>query len=230
MNAYRRAYEIARKKVLESVDPVMESASLTFSQKLAEALLAAGELVWSEGILREALDRLGPTDPKRARFLLSIGRVLIARDRQRDATRYLRMVLELVAGVDPELEAKVQVEIAQLRLSAGDPAAAALAYRRSLALLEERQSPSEERLALLVQLARAEWRAGLPTAEETLSSIEALAKESSDALVLGEIELLRGEMLLAGGADASGAYRSAATYFAQAGDIRALNPSEIAVA
>lgn len=230
VNAYRRAYEIARKKVLESVDPVMESASLTFSQKLAEALLAAGELVWSEGILREALDRLGPTDPKRARFLLSIGRVLIARDRQRDATRYLRMVLELVAGVDPELEAKVQVEIAQLRLSAGDPAAAALAYRRSLALLEERQSPSEERLALLVQLARAEWRAGLPTAEETLSSIEALAKESSDALVLGEIELLRGEMLLAGGADASGAYRSAATYFAQAGDIRALNPSEIAVA
>lgn len=228
--AYRRAHEIARKKVLESVDPVMDSACLTFSQKLAEALLASGELISAEGILREALDRLGPTDPKRARFFLSIGRVLIARGRQRDATRYLRMVLELVAGTDAELEARVQIEIAQLRLNADDPSAAVLAYRRSLALFEERETPYEDRLALLIQLAWAEWRAGLSSAEATADRIESLAAEQNDSLALGEVELLRGEMLQARGGDASGAYLSAAAFFAQAGDIRALNPVEIAVA
>lgn len=230
IHAYRRADEIARRKVLELVDPVMESASLTFSQKLAEALLAAGELLSAEGILREALDRLGPSDPKRARFLLSIGRVLIARGRLREATRYLRMVLELVAGVDPELEARVQVEIAQLRLNSGDPGAAVLALRRSLSLFEEHGFAEEERMALLIQLAWAEWKAGQSSAELTIERIKALAAESGDPLSLGEVELLRGQMVQASGGDASGAYRSAASFFAKAGDIRALNPSEIAVA
>ena len=85
-------------------------------------------------------------------------------------------------------------------------------------------------MALLIQLAWAEWKAGQSSAELTIERIKALAAESGDPLSLGEVELLRGQMVQASGGDASGAYRSAASFFAKAGDIRALNPSEIAVA
>jgi tetratricopeptide (TPR) repeat protein len=220
--AYRRALEVARRMLLESAEFMMEAASSTFSYKLGEALLSAGDLAGADGVLREALDMLGPNDNKRARFYLALGRVALARSRPRDAMRHLGLALELVVGDDPALEAKVQIEIANVRRESRDLVNAANALRRALQLLDGASAPVDERAGLMVALARAEWDAGVPSAVDHLAAAKELATREGLLAIAAEIEGIYGLIARSRGNDATGHFRIATEMFSEAGDTRGL--------
>ena len=145
--AFRRALELARKEMLEKGDVMLEGAILTFSRKLGEALERQGDVAGADGVLREALDLVGPASAERARMLLALGRVAARRERPRDAMRLLGQALELATAQKSEdVEARVQVALARVRHNEGDQLGAANAYRRA-AELEERQKAEPGRHA-----------------------------------------------------------------------------------
>lgn len=220
--AYRRALEVARRALFESAEFMMEAASISFSYKLGEALLASGDLTGADGVLREALDSLGPNDVQRARFFLSLGRVALARERPRDAMRHLGMALELIAFEDSLLEARVQAEIARVRLEGRDFVHAANALRRAVTLLSGDAQNVEERVRLMVMLARTELELGTDTAETTLREAKALAHQEGLLTALAEIEGIRGLLAKRSGVDPSPHFAVAVEMFSEAGDTRGL--------
>ncbi|MCB9635059.1 MAG: protein kinase [Sandaracinus sp.] len=149
---YRRALELSRREMLENGDTVMDTALVTFSRKLGWALAKAGDLAGADGVVREALDLTGPYDGNRARMHLVLGRVAALRERPRDAMRHFGQALEIVAGVEPEVEQAVQLALGRLRRDAGDPALAGNAFRRALELLDQREAPADEHATVLIEL------------------------------------------------------------------------------
>ena len=93
--ALRRGLDLARREIFrgELDDPMR--AVLIFSRKLGEALARAGDLTDADGVLREALDLAGPSGKDRAMVLGSLAFVARERDRNNEATVYLREALEL---------------------------------------------------------------------------------------------------------------------------------------
>ena len=131
--AYRRALERARKGMLESGDPLLEGAILTFSRKLGEALEQHGEAVGADGVLREALDLAGPACAERALMLLALGRVASLRGRHRDALRLLGLALELAeARSDTATQGRIHLAMARARRDERDDEGAIASYRRAL--------------------------------------------------------------------------------------------------
>ena len=93
--ALRRGLELARRELFrgELDDPM--HAVLIFSRKLGEALALSGAYIDAEGVLREALDMVGPSGQDRARVLGALAHVAHGRERRQEAQAYLREALEL---------------------------------------------------------------------------------------------------------------------------------------
>jgi serine/threonine-protein kinase len=89
-----RGLEFARRELFrgELDDPMR--AVLIFSRKLGEALTAAGDLIFADGVLREALDIAGPSGPDRARVLRALAKVAHDRARSGEAMGLLSEALE----------------------------------------------------------------------------------------------------------------------------------------
>jgi tetratricopeptide (TPR) repeat protein len=152
--AFRRALELGRREMLETGDVMLEGAIVTFSRKLGEALERAGEIAGADGVLREALDLVGPASAERARMLLALGRVASRRDRRRDAARLLGQALELAERQkNHDVEARVQGAMGQVRQDDNDPTGAATAYRRASELEQQVGATAERRARTLVSLA-----------------------------------------------------------------------------
>jgi serine/threonine protein kinase len=96
--ALRRALELARRELFrgELDDPMR--AVLIFSRKLGEALARGGHLNDADGVLREALDVVGPSGPDRAAVLGALAHVAHGRERRQDARHYLNEALELASN------------------------------------------------------------------------------------------------------------------------------------
>jgi tetratricopeptide (TPR) repeat protein len=96
--ALRRALELARRELFrgELDDPMR--AVLIFSRKLGEALARGGQLNDADGVLREALDVVGPSGPDRAAVLAALAHVAHGRERRQDARHYLSEALELASN------------------------------------------------------------------------------------------------------------------------------------
>ena len=95
--ALRRGLELARRELFrgELDDPAR--AVLIFSRKLGTALAAAGNLTGADGVLREALDMVGPSGQDRSRVLAALATVAHGRARTNEARAYLNEALELEA-------------------------------------------------------------------------------------------------------------------------------------
>ncbi len=218
---YRRALELARRETLESGDTVLDRAISTFSRKLGEAMARAGDPAGADGVLREALDLTAPRSAERARMLLSLGRIAARRDRPRDAMRQFGQALELVAGVEPEIESHLQVAIGRIRRIEGDPQHAANAYRRALELFDEVGASELTKARTILELADALTAAGdHEGAARELSHVEELGRRTGSlSLVARAIGMLGSIDELAGRArDAQHRYEDAASLAAQAGD------------
>src|SRR6185369_15594498 len=92
--AFRRGLDLARREMMISGDDGLDRAVVTFSRKLGEALDASGDHAGADGVLREALELVGPASKERPRMSLQLGRVAARRDRARDATRLLGQAIE----------------------------------------------------------------------------------------------------------------------------------------
>ncbi len=217
--AFRRALEIARREMLETGEAVLDTAIITFSRKLGWALAREGDLAGADGVVREVLDLTNRNDSNRARMHLVLGRVAVLRDRRRDAMRHFGQALEIVAGVDAEVESEVQVELGRLRRDAGDPGAAN-AYRRALELYGDLAKPVHEALATL-ELAEVLFAAGerencikrANDAERKAKNAHAPALEARAIGLLGRVHELDGQI-----PDAVRRYEQAAIRAAEAGD------------
>jgi serine/threonine-protein kinase len=167
-HAYRRGVEVARRELLESGEEIVSAALVTFGRKLGQALEHAGDAAGAEGVLREALDMAGPEDKERARILVVLGRVATARDRRREAQRWLGQALEVAhAAGAPMLTAEAHLALSALRHAEGDTAAAVDAFRRGRDLLAGDQ-------AAFVQLRAS---AGLGHVERLLATEPAVAPQ-----------------------------------------------------
>lgn len=218
---YRRALELARRETLESGDTVLDRAISTFSRKLGEAMSRSGDPAGADGVLREALDLTAPKSPDRARMLLSLGRIAARRDRPRDAMRQFGQALELVAGVEPEIESHLQVAIGRIRRMEGDPQHAANAYRRALELFDETEATEDTVTRTRLELADALTAAGEHEgAARELSRVEEHGRRRGSLSVVARAVGMLGSIdELAGRArDAQLRYEDAASLAAQAGD------------
>ena len=83
-DAFRRGLEIARSEAARTGEEESEAALFAFTLLLARALQRGGKLVEAEGALGEAIGRAGPGSLERARLLTALGRVRMARGRERE--------------------------------------------------------------------------------------------------------------------------------------------------
>jgi tetratricopeptide (TPR) repeat protein len=220
---FRRALELARGEALHGGESSLDAALVTFSRKLGEALLFDGDLGGADGVLREALDLTGPASPDRARMLISLGRVAAHRSRPRDAMRLFGQALELIAGVDGDLEAEVQLEIGRIRRASGQAANAGNAFRRALELLEEMGAVPQRMAQVFVELGEAELEAGsIDRASTALRRGLELARQadapSSIAAAVGALGLL--ERAKGDEPAARARFEEASGFAADAGDAR----------
>ena len=219
--AYRRAHELARRETLETGDTVMDSAILTFSRKLGEALAAAGDLAGADGVLREAMDLTAPVSDDRAKMYLALGRLAVRRHRNRDAMRHFGLALELVAGVNASVESRVQVELGRLRRLENDPRMAGNAYRRALELFETTKTPPNLVAEARIELGQVLTALGeYPEAAEQLLLGERSATEAGTKALAARALAAYGELEVAAGRKEAARlrYERAAAAAAEAGD------------
>jgi len=95
--ALRRGLELARREIFrgELEDPTR--AVIIFSRKLGEALTALGNFTDADGVLREALDVVGPSGSERARVLAALAQVAHGRARDGEAAEYLREAIDIAS-------------------------------------------------------------------------------------------------------------------------------------
>lgn len=220
--AYRRALELARREMLESGDPALEEALVTFSRKLGEALERHGDVVGADGVLREALDLGGENQDDSYRMWLALGRVAGRRGKPRDALRQLGRALELAERAGDALAcAMVHRAVADVRRSEGDTEAALAALERATERLEAgtpdaalRARTHLEHGSLLVQEGAAHRARG------PLDAARHAAEEAGHDALLADVtgELGRLSELEGAIAVASQRYREAARLAAEAGD------------
>jgi serine/threonine-protein kinase len=225
--AYRRALFLARREMLESGDAVMDTALVTFSRKLGDAMAHAGDLSTADGVLREAIDLTLPRSKERLRLWVSLGRVAHFRQRPRDAMRFFGRALESVGGGEHRsVEATIQLYLGRIRREGGDLKNAANAYRRASELLEEVTAPVAERARCRIELGETLIDAGdAKSAEQYLSIAEGYARAAeSPALEAAAQGALGALAELAGDARAAKArYTTASALSGRAGDVPSLS-------
>ncbi|MEM1418976.1 MAG: tetratricopeptide repeat protein, partial [Myxococcota bacterium] len=221
VQALRRALELTRREMLESGDPLLESAILSFSRKLAQAMARTGELAGADGVVREVLDLTGPYDVSRSKLYLVLGDVAVRRQRTRDAMRHYGKALEIVVGEDKQVEAHIQRSLGRARREEGDPRGAANALRRALELHDELKTEAIDTARVAVELASV-----LLEADERDELLERLAdakkrsEEAHAAALVAETLGLAGRLAELEGraSDALQRYAEASQRSAEAGD------------
>jgi serine/threonine-protein kinase len=149
--AYRRGLEVARRESIHAGDTSLDPAVVTLSRKLGEALDRAGDHAGADGVLREAMELVGPDSRERGRMLLQLGRVAIHRDRQREAVRLLGQAIEVAERAkDTRCEAEALLELGRLRRESKDLEAAVAPLERALELLDGLEDGAD---AMLAQIA-----------------------------------------------------------------------------
>lgn len=219
-----RAIELARRQLFVAGDETMQRAMGEFTAKLAEALLAEGEVVHADGAVREALSHFELDGAPRGRLLVLLGRTAAAKSRRRDAHQAFK---DALAAIEEQPDGKVRADslegLAELHAKEGR-------HEQALQLLSDAEGASGQagdgaRKAALVlrrgqlmaddgrvEQARAELERALRLADE--HELPALA-----AMVLAtraELEASHGN-----GDDAAARYREAARRAAEAGDVPA---------
>ena len=146
--AFRRGLELARREVMLTGDDSLDRAVVTFSRKLGEALDGTGDHAGADGVLREALELVGPASKDRGRMSLQLGRVAARRERPRDAMRLLGQAIEISGRLaDRRTEAEAHIELGGLRRRESDLVSAAHAYKRAAELLSAEPSGADALLA-----------------------------------------------------------------------------------
>jgi len=146
--AFRRGLDLARREVMLTGDDSLDRAVVTFSRKLGEALDATGDHAGADGVLREALELVGPSSKERGRMSLQLGRVAARRERPRDAMRLLGQAIEIAGRLaDRRTEAEAHIELGALRRKESDLTSAANAYKRATELLGAEPSGADALLA-----------------------------------------------------------------------------------
>jgi tetratricopeptide (TPR) repeat protein len=157
-------------------------------------------------------------------MLVSLARIATTRDRPRDAHRLLGQALELVTRTeDREGEALVQRGLARLRRKDGDYKGAANALRRSAELESTLRAPYARRTATLIELAEVLAEVGdSEAAERTLVEARLNAESAGSAALQARILGVTATIELArpNRAQAASAFREAARFASQAGDVR----------
>ena len=93
--ALRRGLELARRELFRGELDEPEKAVIIFSRKLGEALAKGGFLTDADGVLREAMDLVGPSGPERARLLGVLAFVVRERGRLKEALSFLNEALDI---------------------------------------------------------------------------------------------------------------------------------------
>ena len=221
--AFRRGLDLARRELMISGDDALDRAVVTFSRKLGEALEAMGDYAGADGVLREALELVGPASKERARMSLQLGRVAARRDRARDATRLLGQAIEIAGRLsDRRTEAEAHLELGGLRHREADLTAASNGYRRACELLSADPTGSDALLALAsLHYAEVLVESGKPEqAIDPLTVAQARAKAAGSTAIVARATGVRARMLQASGEGdaAESLMREASELAASAGD------------
>lgn len=190
---YQRALLLARQEVLDSGDPVMDTAIVTFSKKLAIALMQSGHVARADGVVREVMDLAGPKSNARAEMCVIVGRISQRRGRRRDAMRNFGIALEIVAGENPRIERDLQHAIGELRMEDGDPSGAANAFRRAIELANEIVDDDALEVWLSLVKALVEQRF-LEPARKALSEAKRLAESAGHEAILAQLFALQAQI------------------------------------
>jgi tetratricopeptide (TPR) repeat protein len=151
--AFRRGLDLSRRAVLESGDEGLDSAIVSFSRQLAEALVWTRDATGAAGVLNEAFELAGPLTLERARMTLVLGRVYERRDRMREAGRQMGLAAELAQKLGNKLlEARALWALSRLRRTENDSAGAVSTLRSAAERLIEADARSSKRALVELEL------------------------------------------------------------------------------
>jgi len=151
--AFRHGLEVARREMMDTGDEALDSAIVSFSRQLAEAMVWGNDVMGAAGVLNEAAQLAGPTSLERARMNLALGRVAERRDRPREAARQLGLATELAQKLGNKLlEGRALWALSRVRRAEGDSLGAVNALREGLERLIEADPRSARRCACELEL------------------------------------------------------------------------------
>jgi tetratricopeptide (TPR) repeat protein len=232
--AYQRGLELARQELLETGDPILDVAVVTFSCKLGDALTRSGDAIGAEGVLREALGLTEPISRHRAQMMVGLSKVVAMRKRFRDAFRLLDQTLEVARKLkSDDIRVESYLGVAWVRNEQGDKRGQADALKAASDLLSHMPVAPLERAAIEVELASVWVEAGESDKAYTrLDHAEPLARQAEAPHLLGKISLLLGQLAARIGekARARDQFRRAMAFAAQAGDAETVQACEGIVA
>ena len=199
---YRRAQESARLALLESGSELFEDSLVSIGRKLGIELARRDDAIGAESVLRDALDRAGPSSPHRPPILLELGRLKAQRGELRDGYRWLGEALELAIKHDlDDVQAQAQLTLGILRRTEGNLPAALSSLTSAFSLLLHAAAPVEETAAAAVELAETLVESAQGDAVRLAAERAHLMSKEADApllcarslLVAGRVESARGE-------------------------------------
>jgi serine/threonine-protein kinase len=221
--AFRHGLELARRELLDTGDEALDSAIVSFSRQLAEAMVWGNDVMGAAGVLNEASQLAGPTSLERARMNLVLGRVAERRDRPREAAKQLAQAAELAQKLGNKLlEGRALWALSRVRRSEGDSLGAVNALREAVERLTDADPRSARRCSCEVELGEVLIDLGdSEAATEHLERALDLAHDGDwSALAAGATGVLASVDELAGERDrARDRYRQASELAARAGDL-----------
>ncbi len=221
--AFRHGLELARKEMLDTGDEALDSAIVSFSRQLAEAMVWGNDVMGAAGVLNEAAQLAGPMSLERARMNLALGRVAERRDRPREAARQLMLAAELAQKLGNKLlEGRALWALSRVRRSEGDSLGAVNALREAVERLTESDPRSARRCSCEIELGEA--LIDLGDSEAATQHLERALDLANDgdwsALAAGALGILGTLDELAGERErARERYREASELAARAGDL-----------
>jgi tetratricopeptide (TPR) repeat protein len=223
MLAYRRGLEVARRESVHAGDTSLDPAVVTLSRKLGEALDRGGDHAGADGVLREAMEFVGPSSRERGRMLLQLGRVAVHRDRAREAARLFGQAIEILQRTrDTRFEAEAELELGRLRRDARELDAAVAPLERALDLFETLEDGADSALAqtALEAAETAVRRGDLDTAGEHLLVALGRARSLGSGALLARVAAARGRLQQRSGNidDAERLFSEARSLAQEAGD------------
>ena len=158
VTAFRRGLELARGQLLVSGEGSWQRAVVTFSRKLSEAMRLTGDYIGADGVVREAIDLIGPASDDHVPMLLALARVTLDRGRAREAQRLLGQVVEAAQERSlSSLEGQAHRVSGEARRRQGDLKGAVDALNKAVDLLcEKAELQLDAQLALVDTLLEAQ--------------------------------------------------------------------------
>lgn len=213
---YRRALEVARRELLESGESYLEGAIESVSRRLGHVLLRRGDVTGAEGVLREALEYSAPASANRAQIVVVLASVLAAKDRVREAYRYLGQALEIAIQLDSEAnQVEVQMAVATLRRGDGNLKGALAALSAAWELMPATDPDRLKRAQLAVQLASVQLELGdAVDPRPALELAERVCRDADAPYLMARLKGLWGQLEQREGKDQRSRVR-----FAEAADL-----------